>query len=235
MIKRFSRRASASNSKVAHNARDTRNMNWGAVDITELEARYRQLEAAARHVTDVQAIERLQRTYGYYLDNHMYEEVVELFSRDAEFELVDTGTYKGKDGIARFLGSMAHGSPEESRKRLSLHMQLQGVVDVDDRGTTAQGRWQCLILIGAWAKSFGDASTGPTLPPTIGQGVYENQYVKEEEVWRISHLKYSTTFWSESFSHAAPQPDVVASISDTTYPTGYFLPHHFGNPVSRRP
>jgi hypothetical protein len=199
------------------------------VDLEQLQIDLKRLEAIAARAADVQSIEKLQRTYGYYLDNHMYQEAVELFTQDARFELVDTGVYVGKAGIARFLGSMARGSIDESRRRLSLHMQLQGVVDVDAGGQSAKGRWQCLIMIGDWARTSGVSGSG-TMPPTIGQGVYENTYVKEDGVWRISRLRYSTTFWSGPFKHEAPEPDVGTSIHDTRYPTGYFLPYHFENP-----
>jgi hypothetical protein len=204
------------------------------VDLQELKASFARLAATAERTADVQAIERLQRVYGYYLDNHMYDEAAELFSDDARFELLDTGTYYGKPGVTRFLTSMSHGTPEESSKRLSLHMQLQGVVDVEEGGRTAKGRWQCLIMIGDWAKSPDGGTQQGGMPPTFGQGVYENEYVKEEGIWRISQLRYSTSFWSEQFTHNAPKPDVNTSISDTTYPTGYCLPYHFSNPVSKR-
>ena len=204
------------------------------MDLQQIQDQMKHLEVVAERAADVQAIERLQRIYGYYLDNHMYGEAVELFTEDARFELVDTGTYVGKAGIARFLGSMAHGSVEESRRRLSLHMQLQGVVDLVESGRSAIGRWQCLIMIGDWARSSGIVPGSSVMPPTIGQGVYENEYVKEDGVWRISQLRYSTTFWSQPFKHEAPKPDLNTSISDTTYPTGYFLPCHFENPISKQ-
>jgi hypothetical protein len=204
------------------------------VDLQQLQEELRRLEAIAIRTADVQAIEKLQRIYGYYLDNHMYDEAVELFTEDARFELVDTGTYFGKSGVARFLQSMTPGPPEEARKHLSLHMQLQGVVDVEENGHNAKGRWQCLIMIGSWAKQPGSSPPPSGLPPTIGQGVYENEYTKEGGIWRISRLRYSTSFWSEAFKHDAPEPDAGTSIGDTTYPTGFFLPHHFDNPVSKR-
>jgi len=38
------------------------------------------LERQLTAVADVQAIERLQHQYGYYLDKCLYEEVVDLFA-----------------------------------------------------------------------------------------------------------------------------------------------------------
>lgn len=45
------------------------------------DARLRLLEERLAAVEDREAIERLQNQYGYYLDNRMWDEVVELFRR----------------------------------------------------------------------------------------------------------------------------------------------------------
>jgi hypothetical protein len=123
----------------------------------------------AQRAADLQAIERLQRIYGYSLDNRMCGEAVELFTEDARFELVDTGAYLGKAGIAKFLGSMACGSIEESRGRLSIHTQMQGVVDVDERGRSAKGRRHCLAVIGDRTRSSDVIPGSNVMPPTIAR------------------------------------------------------------------
>ena len=48
-------------------------------------------------------IKKLQRIYGYYLDYGMWDEVVDLFSDNAEsVEVADSGVFLGKAGVKRF-------------------------------------------------------------------------------------------------------------------------------------
>ena len=47
---------------------------------TEIEDRFKDLEAKVRLLEDLEAIKRLQRSYGYYLENWMYEEIIDCFA-----------------------------------------------------------------------------------------------------------------------------------------------------------
>jgi len=50
------------------------------MDTTEMEKKIRTLENKVRIFEDLEAIKRLQRSYGYYLEHWMYEEVIDCFS-----------------------------------------------------------------------------------------------------------------------------------------------------------
>ena len=52
--------------------------------VENLEAKIEEMETKLREVEDVKEIEKLQRIYGYYLDNRLHEDVVNLFSDDTE-------------------------------------------------------------------------------------------------------------------------------------------------------
>ena len=45
-------------------------------------------------IEDINAIKRLQRAYGYYFDEGLWDEMAELFSADATFEMGLDGAYQ---------------------------------------------------------------------------------------------------------------------------------------------
>ena len=59
---------------------------------SELEARIAALEARKTHLEDTNAVKRLQRAYGYYLDRGLWDEAANLFAADATLEV-------GLDGV----------------------------------------------------------------------------------------------------------------------------------------
>jgi len=86
----------------------------------------------------------------------------------------------------------------------------------------------------------------PDKPQAIwGAAVYENEYIKEGETWKLKKLAFShyfmTTFedgWAKvpiaKFGGGAAfdaNPDIPAT-EDRSYPSGYVLPYHFNNPVT---
>ena len=65
------------------------------------------------------------------------------------------------------------------------HFQLQPIVTVADDGLTANGRWRLFLMTGV----AGSGSGG-----NWGEGIYENEYVKENGVWKIRKLHWYATF-----------------------------------------
>lgn len=62
-----------------------------------------EMEARLQMVEDTLQIDKLEKIYGYYLDNGMFQEVIDLFSDNTEsVEVGDRGVFKGKDGVKRF-------------------------------------------------------------------------------------------------------------------------------------
>lgn len=67
-------------------------------------ARLVQLEQEIDLIEDRRAIRRLQYLYGYYVDNHMWHEMVDLFCHDEpSMEVGERGNYIGE-------GSPSHSS-----------------------------------------------------------------------------------------------------------------------------
>lgn len=189
---------------------------------------------------DIEKIKVLQHTYGYYMDNLRYDDVMDLFSDSAESaETDDTGVFLGKDGIRKFYKGFAE-IAKGSKTWLSIHLQLQGVVHLGQDGKTAQGRWQCLML-----SAVPLVATTPKSQAMWGAAVYENEYIKENDIWKIKKLVlnhyFMTTFedgWAKT-----PRADLSSGLKinmtadilpgeDRSYVSGYSLPYHFKNPVT---
>jgi hypothetical protein len=211
-----------------------------AARVAAAQARLTALEQRSGRVADINEIENLQRSYGYYLDKMLWEHVVDLFTDDASMEIGLGGVYVGKDSIRRYLYSLSGGAEGPLEGVLYDHFQLQPVVTVADDGLTAKGRWRALIMTG----TAGSGSGG-----NWGEGPYENEYVKEDGVWKISKLHWYATFyvpyeggWINSSADAVRAysegrdvtPDRPPSEQYAPYPAAFVPPFHYPNPVSGR-
>ena len=69
-----------------------------------------ELEARLQTIEDIEAIKKLQRAYGYYLEHWQEEEIIGLFSQspDVSVEINDSGQYKGKEGVRKFFSFQDH-------------------------------------------------------------------------------------------------------------------------------
>jgi hypothetical protein len=206
------------------------------MDIKELEAKVKELEAKVTKVNDIEEILALQNMYGYYLDNRLHEDVAALFSDNAEsVEIANRGVYLGKEGINRFF-LHAQGKPAP-RFWMARHLQLQGVVHVDDDGKTAKGRFQCFMILAT-------ESVVPGIPrPCWGYGVYENEYVKENGKWMFKKVHFNRIFYTPYEDGWVKTPDISSVPRDPVkpdlpptayhpYPNAQLLPFHYKNPIT---
>ncbi|SRR5690606_3124748 len=201
--------------------------------LAALEAELDQLEREIERVEDAKAIRRLQRAYGYYADKKLSAEIGALFARDATAEIGLSGVYVGRERITEFYRRLI--GEELAEGELFNHMILQGAVHVADDGRTAKGRWRALIQIGQHGESA-----------VWAEGPYENEYVKEDGVWKISKLHWYQTVSApyDPGWHKAPQPmsgpleDFPPDRPPTevygSYPEVHQPPFHYRNPVSGR-
>jgi len=202
-----------------------------------LEAELATLEHDAQILEDTKAIKRLQNSYGYYVDKKLSREIGALFA-DAPIttaELGGLGVYVGKARIAEFYDKIIGGAGLKEGQ-LFNHMILQGVVHVAPNGLTAKGRYRALIQIGEHGKSA-----------TWAEGPYENEYVKENGVWKIRSLHWFANFiapyeggWLNADAKAIDSyamgrgvtPDRPSTISYEPYPGVFTPPFHYSNPVT---
>jgi hypothetical protein len=209
-----------------------------AARIAALRQRLAAVEARSTAADDVNAIETLQGTYGYYTDKMLWDEVVDLFAEQGTLEIGPSGVYVGKDSIRRYLASLSGGREGPVPGVLYEHLQLEPVVTVAPDGASARGRWRGFLMIG----TLGDADGG-----RWGAGVYENEYVKEAGVWKISMLHWVPDFvapyrhgWLNADKAAVEDyargrgvaPDRPSTVPFDPYPGTYRAPFHYPNPVT---
>jgi hypothetical protein len=192
-----------------------------------IDAQLDALDARITRLEDLNQIEILQRTYGYFVDMGQWTQLADLFSDDATLEIGGKGIFLGKPRVLEYMQT-AFGPDGHRPGVLANHMQFQTIANVSPDGGTG---W---IRSRAWVMSSG----GWGLP------LYENQYKKEDGVWKISRLTGPFTMytnwdgwgenalnntWPDKFD---PPPDLPPSTVYLTYPAYYIIPFHYPNPVT---
>ncbi|MBO9581761.1 MAG: nuclear transport factor 2 family protein [Sphingobium sp.] len=212
--------------------------------------------AALRHeldlMKDAAAIRTLQHSYGYLMEKGLYQEIVDLFAPDAEMTFFG-GVYRGRESIERvYLGrirkNFTKGRNGPVRGLLCDVLQMQDVVTVADDRQTAKGRFRALLMGGTHA----GVPDAPKLPyqQWWEAGVYENDYVRENGVWKYKRLGYQLTWMAEFDKGWANAPDMSGygpgktfpedplgpdEILDNPYrpwPETWLLPFHYPHPVT---
>ena len=212
------------------------------MDVEKMEARIQYLEDKLREVEDIEAIKKLQRAYGYYLEHWCVEDILSLFSTSPEVVVkVHAGEFRGPESVRRFFLHGRDVDPSSVKHPPTfLHqvMQLSPIIDVAPDGNRAWGRWY-----GFGANAF-EVQGG--IAPGWMDGVYENEYIKEDGVWKFLkfywymffHAPY-TLSWVDPAKRVdlQMQPD-FSTLSpdgpsdDTFYPSGFQAPFHYPNPVT---
>jgi hypothetical protein len=197
------------------------------------------LAAQAQCLEDANSIRKLQRAFGYYIDKGYWHEAADLFSDNATMEVGVDGVYVGRAHILARLVREGGGSPGPGLPygQLNHRMQLQPVIDVAADGKTAKGRWRELAMLGQFHKYA-----------AWGDGIYENEYVKEDGVWKISKLHYFPNFvapykggwtalqpvtgdWKSDVAKELPA-DLPPTVTYKPFPDVYTPPFHYTNPVT---
>ena len=191
---------------------------------------------------DVEAIERLQNMYGYYLDNLLYDPIADLFAeKDAAIEIGSRGRYHGKDNVRQFLRDvLGDGRPGLRSGQVINHTQHQPIVTVAQDRNRAQVR--CRALIQATAPPPQGAAPPPDGKTMMwAEGVYENTYVREQGVWKIGVLWWVPTFyvshpytrlWFESSPASSAFPPQTPSAPPLQGLGRLFMPFHYRHPIT---
>ncbi|MBN1191416.1 MAG: nuclear transport factor 2 family protein [Dehalococcoidales bacterium] len=207
------------------------------MDLDEMEQRIKELENQVARLKDLEAIRRLQKAYGYYLEHWMQDEIVDLFADCPDVTLsLFAGIYTGKESIRRYFNGE---DPDDNPEFLHQVMQLSDIIDIAEDGQTAEGRWY----------GFGSVAfpSGKGVRPASFSGVYACEYIKEQGTWKIKKLKWNPIYmvspsegWVKAERIAAidthqprksAQPDKPREM-DTRYPSGYIVPFHYKHPVT---
>ncbi len=195
-----------------------------------VEQRLADLGRRLQHLQDVNDVEALQRTYGYFVDKGMWTEISQLFAEDGTYEIGGRGVFIGPKRVLEYL-QVGLGAEHPVEGRLINHMQFQPFVSVSADGRHAKVRMRAFVMSnGGW-----------------GIPMYENEYTKQGGVWKISKLRgpfrmyTSMEGWAKSATPNTrpdsfpPPPDRLPSVVYLTYPSPYIVPFHFPHPVTGAP
>jgi|WetSurMetagenome_2_1015567.scaffolds.fasta_scaffold18005_1 hypothetical protein len=166
-----------------------------------MQKQLRQLEAETNRIEDIRAVKRLQRAYGYYVDQAMWSQAADLFSLHGTIEIGLDGVYVGQERVRQYLFALGGGREGLIPGQLNEHIILQPVVHIAGDGSTAKGRWRALIMAGQLGNSA-----------SWGEGVYENEYVKQNGTWKISRLHWFQTFMVPYAGGWAKNADITGGI-----------------------
>jgi hypothetical protein len=219
-----------------------------------LEQRVDQLTRQLAVVEEKHAVRELHFMYGYYLDMCLYQEVCELFADDGAVRFLN-GLFKGRAGVQRlyldwFRKTFTKGHNGPVFGFLLDHLMLQDVATIAPDGSSARLRVRALNMIG-----YHDEKPEPIehMPQQFwGGGIYENEYVKQDGIWKIRLLDYVGRWqapyeqgWAHSSGHLPPfektypenpvGPDVILPAMPDAWPNTSVVPFHYAHPVTGKP
>ena len=149
-----------------------------ATDLATLEQRVGQLETLTQRVEAISAIKRLQHAYGHYSELGLWHDFADLFA-DTGIGYYTQGALDREGIRALFLKDVGGGRLGLADGRIYPHISMQPVVTLAADGQSGKGRWHIMAMLGGYGTSASWAG-----------GVYENQYVLENGVWKIKEVRY---------------------------------------------
>ena len=164
--------------------------------VQELQARVEKLEAEAE-------VRKLHHKYGYYLDKCLYNETYDLFANHPDtYVQFMNGRFRGKAGIKRlyidrFATTFVKGRNGPVHGFLLDHLQAQDIVDYfpnsedsSPGGSAPKAKARFRALMSAGNHMSMDENQLPRSKRQWWEGgLYENEYIKEDGVWKIFRLR----------------------------------------------
>jgi len=199
-------------------------------------ARINELEEELGVLKDKDEIQRLQYCYGFFMDNRMFGEMVELFAdRKPWMEIGGRGRYEGKEHIHAFLLQvLGNGRWGLLKDEVINHVQQQLLISVDPGRQRAHARGRAEV----------QGNSPPTTPTFLfADGIYENTYVRENGRWKIQGLTVTMTYYAAlqreriSFPTAPPSTDLPPDKPSPPIDAALgrqFNPWHFKHPITGR-
>jgi hypothetical protein len=209
--------------------------------VAEETNRFDSLVQRAQRVADVIEIERLKSVYGYQQDKSLFSEQVDLFAKEGAYAIFQNGKYREHDGLRRLW--YGHWSRLTADTLMHLdgflndHFIVQPVITVAPDGKSAKARFRARDYVFNYTAPFplppqhktaADAQDHYTEDGKIkGAGplnliqdlIYENEYVREDGVWKMKGL-------------------TICIYANGTYGRGYAdlpVPGQMGNPPWAKP
>jgi hypothetical protein len=151
-------------------------------DPSILQQRIDRLEALTARVEAFSAIKRLQHAYGHYSELGLWHDFADLFA-DTGIGYYTQGALDREGIRALFLKEVGGGRLGLADGRIYPHISMQPVITLAPDGQSARGRWHIMAMLGGYNASASWAG-----------GVYENQYVRENGVWKMKEVRYHAQY-----------------------------------------
>jgi hypothetical protein len=154
-------------------------------------------------------IQNVSSAYGYYLDDSMPAGFGGIIATKGFKMSPFAGYYVTRD---RVLKARVSGDVPKTRAGISYHWLVQPVVLISDDGRSATGRYR--LFQPRTGKTVGKA--GDFFGASFWGGMYDNQYVLEDGIWRIWELTLDEPYinpvawkdgvWAKSKDPLPPPP-----------------------------
>jgi len=153
------------------------------VDVDAYASRVNRLALEVDRGNAVRAVKTIQRSYAQYTQFGLWKEMASLFTKRAQF-INGKENIRGRAAISDYyltkLGKRKEGL---ATGELRTQLVLRPLVNLSPDGQKAKGRWWEFSMLGRTGVSAGWAA-----------GIYENEYIKEQGVWKISRMHYHPMF-----------------------------------------
>src|SRR5262245_5545865 len=182
-------------------------------ELSAIRVRIAQLENNLHKVRAIRDVKRLQYSYAHYAELGLWLDLGDLFATDGVAHYAQ-GDFRGPESLRKFyLQELGRGQLGLADGRIYPHIMIQPVVTVAPDGKAAKGRWHVIAMLGSYGASASWAGV-----------VYENRYVFERGVWKISELSYNS-----QYSGRYSPPALTLSKWDLPY---HFTAQSAGDPTA---
>ena len=182
-------------------------------------ARLASLTSRLQKMEDEAAVQNLHNIYGYYVDRKMWDDVADLFAANGILDPGQKTTYTGTAQIRKALETL-YGAAKLQYGELWDRLQLTTVVTIAPDGRTANVRSSELSMLGL-INSY----------QRWELGTYENEFVKENGVWKFKALHYYPRLITD-YEKGWAKDVKPGNASYALYPTFSFPAFHYPNPVT---
>ena len=146
-------------------------------------ARVQRLAQNVERAESVRAVKRVQETYAQYSQFGLWGDMAALFAENAHFSY-GKDNEQGRQAIQKyFLTKFGEGTDGLKPGGLHTQMVLRPLINVSADGQSAKGRWWEFSMTGQYG-----------VKAEWSAGIFENEYVRERGVWKISRMRYNPMF-----------------------------------------
>lgn len=189
-----------------------------ASDVPTVAERAARLQRDTANVTALRDVRRLHIAYTQLAEVGLWSQMADLFADDAEM-IVGERTVRGKAAIGRWLrDELGTGKEGLAPGEVRTLLPFSPVVNLGADGRTAKARWNEFAMLGAYGKEARWAG-----------GIYQNDYVKQGDVWKIARMHYYPQFagtYEEGWRNVEPDLKVVPR---------HYTPETAGIPIPAQP